>query len=311
MTKIDLSNEKKKLSKLLGAVTLLVLLSSLVSGQQQVPTKIKIDGIEMAYIEKGVGEPLILLHGGQGDYRSWGPQMELLSKKYRVISYSRRYNYPNENPVDPKYKPGYSEADDLKKFVDYLGIKRVHLVGTSIGATTALIFSIQNPRMVITLAVAEPPIHAWARNDDRGRLLYDNFLRTIWHPAAIAFRNSDETGAMRFLVDGFGGPGTFDAMPAKGRETAIQNARFFKMATAAADPFPALSKKKVANIKMPILIIEGAHTIELHQFDNNELARLLPKARRVTIPDAGHGSARENPAAFNAAVTEFLARQRP
>ena len=44
---------------------------------------------------------------------------------------------------------------------------------------------------------------------------------------------------------------------------------------------------------------------------NEELARLLPKAERVIIPKAGHGSARENPQAFNEAVLKFLASHRP
>jgi pimeloyl-ACP methyl ester carboxylesterase len=57
---------------------------------------------------------------------------------------------------------------------------------------------------------------------------------------------------------------------------------------------------------MPVLIVTGENTIRLHKFVNEELARLLPKAERVTIPQAGHGSARENPQAFNAAVTKFL-----
>ena len=57
---------------------------------------------------------------------------------------------------------------------------------------------------------------------------------------------------------------------------------------------------------MRVLIVTGENTIRLHQFINAELARLLPKAERVTIPHAGHGSARENSQAFNDAVTRFL-----
>ncbi len=49
------------------------------------------------------------------------------------------------------------------------------------------------------------------------------------------------------------------------------------------------------------------HTITIHRLVNAELARLLPRAQSVTIPNAGHGSPRENPEAFNAAVLAFLA----
>jgi len=51
------------------------------------PAKIHVNGIDLHYISAGSGEPVILLHGGQGDYRSWEPQMADLSRYYRVISY--------------------------------------------------------------------------------------------------------------------------------------------------------------------------------------------------------------------------------
>ena len=35
-------------------------------------------------------------HGTLEDYRTWDGQLEALSKEYRLISYSRRYHYPNE-----------------------------------------------------------------------------------------------------------------------------------------------------------------------------------------------------------------------
>ena len=40
------------------------------AGQSVEPIKVRVNGVELHYIERGRGEPLILLHGGQGDYRS-------------------------------------------------------------------------------------------------------------------------------------------------------------------------------------------------------------------------------------------------
>src|SRR5947208_13981117 len=95
----------------------LFLLCGQAIGQSTQPTKIRVRGVELHYIEQGQGEPLILLHGGQGDYRSWEPQMKVLSKQYRVISYSRRYLYPNNNLITAKYRSAYTEADDLAAFI--------------------------------------------------------------------------------------------------------------------------------------------------------------------------------------------------
>lgn len=96
---------------------LVLLLCGQAIGQIPQPTKILVRGVELHYIEQGQGEPLILLHGGQGDYRSWEPQMKRLSPQYRVISYSRRYNYPNDNPLTAKNHSAYVEAADLAGFI--------------------------------------------------------------------------------------------------------------------------------------------------------------------------------------------------
>jgi pimeloyl-ACP methyl ester carboxylesterase len=291
-------------------VILLCLFASLpwswVAGQRVEPAKIHANGVDLRFIEQGRGEPLILLHGGQGDYRSWGPQMATFSTSYRVISYSRRYNYPNNNPLTTSYRLGYTDADDLAAFIHQLRLGRVHLVGTSAGAMAALVLATEHPELVRSLVLAEPPIHRWAKDDAAGRRLYTEFIATIWDPAAAAFKAGDDEAAMRILADGFGGAGRFDALAPEARAVAMQNARFFKAATSSPDPFPDLPREKVRLLKMPILIVTGANTIGLHRFVNEELARLLPRAEHVTIPNAGHGSPRENPQVFNESVARFL-----
>lgn len=287
---------------------LLMLLCGQAAGQIFQPIKVRVRGLELHYIEQGKGEPLILLHGGQGDYRSWGPHMAVFSRHYRVISYSRRYHYPNDNPLKADYHSVYTEADDLAAFIGRLRLGRVHLVGASMGAFTALVLAVKHPEMVRSLVLAEPPVHRWAKDDPNGRALYKEFMNRIWEPAAAAFKEGDDQRAMRILVDGFAGAGSFDGLPPEGRAVTMQNSRFFKAATLSSDPFPELSKDKVKRLSIPILIVSGEHTIKLHEFVNEELARLLPKAERAIIPKAGHGSARENPKAFGEEVINFLVK---
>jgi pimeloyl-ACP methyl ester carboxylesterase len=61
------------------------LLLMLFCGQAARPTKVRVGGVELHYVERGSGEPLILLHGGQGDYGTWGLQVDELSRSYRVF----------------------------------------------------------------------------------------------------------------------------------------------------------------------------------------------------------------------------------
>ena len=272
------------------------------------PTPIRVRGVELHYIEKGKGEPLILLHGGLGDYRSWEPQIKLLSQQYRVISYSRRYHYPNNNPLISKYHSAYTEADDLAALIRKLKLRRVHLIGTSIGAFTAIVLAVRHPEMVRSVVLAEPPIHQWVKDSQDGKAAYEEFMIAVWEPAKRAFERGDDQGATRILVDAFTGAESFDNLSPEAREVALQNSRFFKANSASHDPFPNLSKDKVRRLRLPVLIITGENTIKIHKLVNAELARVLPNAEQATIPKAGHGSPRENPEAFNEAVMKFLGR---
>ena len=247
----------------------------------------------------------MLLHGGQADYRAWDHAMDRLSKNYRVISYSRRYNYPNKNTITGTRHSAYVEAEDLAAFIDKLKLKRVHLVGTSMGAYTALIYAVRKPARVITLSIAEPNIHAWVKDTDAFKDFYDH----AWVPAANAFRIGDDAAAMRYLIDKFAAPGTFDRMPPAAREVAMQNANFFKAATLSTEHSPDIDKRKVRSLKVPVLLINGENTGAMTRAIVEEFAKVLPNAERVEIKGAGHGSPREKPADFVNAVEDFMQRK--
>lgn len=282
----------------------LSVLAGVATAQELLPKQVHVGKVGLTYIEKGTGEPLILLHGGQADYRSWIPYFARFQDRFRVISYSRRYNFPNDNPVNIKNHSAYVEADDLAAFIKALGLKRVHLVGTSIGGYIALIYAVNHPDNVASLTLAEPAINAWVVDTPE----YAVFAKRAWDPAADAFRHGDDRQAMRLLVDVFGGEGTFDKMPAEAQSVAMANAKFFKAATLSNDPTPNISKDKVRRLKMPVLIIQGEDTFAMSKLIVKELTRVLPSAEFVLIPHAGHGSPRENPQAFGDALDRFLSR---
>jgi pimeloyl-ACP methyl ester carboxylesterase len=169
-----------------------------------------------------------------------------------------------------------------------------------------LAFAIDHPQLVETMALAEPPVLQWATGTARGAELFREFMTTAHEPAGRAFADGDSITAMRIFINRFDGPGAFDSLPAERRRTVMQNARFFKAVTASSDPFPNLPKDKVRKLTMPVLIIRGANTKELDILVSEELARTIPNAKKAIIPQAGHGSPRQNPGGFNAAVLEFL-----
>lgn len=194
----------------------------------------------------------------------------------------------------------------IKKAGGKLG--RVHLVGTSIGAFTALVLAVQHPEMIRSLVLAEPPVHRWIRDTPDGAGVYREFMTVIQEPVAKAFKAGDDKGAMRIFVNGMSGTRGFDNLPPERVAAIMQNSRAMKAIAVSSDLQPNLPQEKVGRLNLPILIIAGENTIKIHKLVNEKLARLLPKAERATIPKAGHGSARENPQAFNETVLKFLAR---
>lgn len=52
--------------------------------------QVNVNGTELAYVEQGQGQAVVLVLGGVGDYRDWTNQMPAFSARYRVIAYSFR-----------------------------------------------------------------------------------------------------------------------------------------------------------------------------------------------------------------------------
>ncbi|MGC2744194.1 MAG: alpha/beta fold hydrolase, partial [Candidatus Angelobacter sp.] len=112
------------------------------------------NGIELHYVERGTGVPVVFVHGSLGDGGYWTDQVNAFAAAgYRAIAYSRRYSPPNHN----KAQPGYSavvDAEDLAALITKLRLGRVHVVGHSYGALTALFLASRHPELVRTLVLA-------------------------------------------------------------------------------------------------------------------------------------------------------------
>jgi pimeloyl-ACP methyl ester carboxylesterase len=114
----------------------------------------KVNGYEMAYVERGSGDPVIFVHGAGVDYRYWLAQMEPFSAKYRTAAISLRRYYPEPWRGDGDFSLNQQVAD-LAAFIKQFNAGPVHLVGHSRGGTVALYTTSKIPGMVRTLTFAE------------------------------------------------------------------------------------------------------------------------------------------------------------
>jgi pimeloyl-ACP methyl ester carboxylesterase len=269
---------------------------------------VRVNGVELHYLDKGSGIPVVLIHGGLGDYREWNSQIERISNHYQVIAYSRRYNYPNDNGVILPDHSAIVEARDLAALLDALKLERVHIVGYSYGALTALFLATEHPELVRSLTMAEPPILNWLSEIPGGQTELDKFMQTMWRPVGEAFRRDDPETALRITCDYFSGKGSYDQLPTGSKQSLLDNIREWKALTTSRDAFPMLSRDAVASLKVPILLITGEKTLAPLRMINDALNHLLPNAEQVTVPRATHDMWLEDPETCGQATVTFLTK---
>jgi len=258
---------------------------------------------------------VMFVHGSVDDYRAFEPELEKLSQRYRVISYSRRYNFPNARSIPSANHSASVEAADLAGLLKALDAYPAHVVGHSYGAYTALILAMKHPELVRSLVLAEPPLLRWLPGLPGGKAMYADFMNNMWIPTGREFRRGNPEQAMRTTVDWFGRkgylidgkPARFDTLPEETRGFIMGNALEWQALTTSSDAFPMLDPTAVKAITVPVLLMSGQNTMQMNQRIDARLHRLLPKAETVVIPGATHEMWAEQPAACRARVASFLA----
>ena len=102
--------------------------------------------IKLSYIEKGSGEPLILIHGNGEDHKIFKAQIAEFSKDYHVYAVDTRGH--GASPRGSKPFTITQFADDLADFMDDLNIEKAHILGFSDGANVAMVFAVKYPQKV-------------------------------------------------------------------------------------------------------------------------------------------------------------------
>lgn len=264
-------------------------------------------GLEFHHVEAGQGHPLVLLHGVLGDWRTWAPQWEAFRPQFRTIAYSRRYNAPNRNQHVPS--PDHSalvEAQDLADLLPRWKAEPAILVGASYGAYTALAFALAHPQRLRALVLLEPPMLSWADFSAEGRAERQRFEHEIRLPARAAFEAGDIERGVRLLTQGIAGNGAPVPLSVEAMRRRFENEASIRMLTLSSDEFPLLHPDAVRALQVPTLLLRGERTPSVHRVVFDNLRVVMTQAQVATVPAAGHAAARDNPAAFNALVLDFL-----
>ena len=127
---------------------------------------VEVDGVRLHYVEKGAGEPLVLLHGNGSLFQDFANSglVNMAARNYRVITIERPgYGY-SERPRDRIWTPE-AQAALLAKAFDRLGLKRPIVVGHSWGALVAIALGLDHPEHVKSLVLLSGYYYPTARID--------------------------------------------------------------------------------------------------------------------------------------------------
>ena len=139
-----------------------------------------VNGIDLGYEEYGSGSPLILLHGGFGTIEMFGPNVELLAARHRVIGVDLQSH--GRTPATDRPMRFETMADDIAALIEELRLGHAAILGFSLGGGVALRTAIQHPEVV-----------------DRLVLLSTVFKRHGWHPEMTSGMDSMGPESAEFL----------------------------------------------------------------------------------------------------------------
>ena len=265
------------------------------------------DGTRLYYEETGAGTAVVFVHEYAGDWRTWEPQMRHFSRSHRCITYSQRGYPPSDVPADGARYGQDIARDDVIALMDALAVDKAHIVGHSMGASTALHVGIRYPERCLSVTAAGC---GYGSSPD---------------PKAVeAMRaQSRETGQM-FATEDFK---TAAARYADGATRQTQKnkdprgyAEFARMLSEHSKEGHALTmlhlqakrpmlwemEAELKKFSVPLLVIVGDEDdwcLDPSVF----LKRTVPTAWLLVIPRSGHTITSEEPAAFNAALAELFA----
>jgi non-heme chloroperoxidase len=265
---------------------------------------VTVDGATLHYLDVGQGEPVVLIHGMACDYRAWRGQIAVLSKKYRVIAYSRRWHHPNTGGGDADYTMSRHMLD-LLALMDQLNITPAHLIGHAYGAQMAAAIARDHPEDVRSVVLIEPALMGLLSNTPEGAKFQaeqnENYLR-----AQMSLRDGFPDMAVRCMVDyAYGWPG-YESFSGKEQELLKDNVDALGRQINAKRPDPPFGATDARHIQAPVLFVEGEKSPEMRHKVGDAFVAARPATERLVVNGASHGVPWNATGAFNKGVIKFL-----
>ena len=259
-------------------------------------------GVNLHYQDTGPSKnaiPILFLHGFGASLQTWDTWAQALSDEYRVISVDLPgFGLTGEDPSG--IYTDQRSVEVLEAFLKELNIPKVVLVGNSMGGKFAWQFAARYPNQVSKLVLISPDGYASPGIEygkklevpaiaDLYRYFFSRMFLVMNLKPAYANPNTLNDALVNRYYDLMLAPGVRGAILGRMQQTVLQ------------DPVPSLS-----SIQVPTLLIWGEKDAFIPIRNSNDYLKVMPNAKRVSLPNIGHLPQEEQPSIGLAALKDFL-----
>lgn len=259
---------------------------------------VELDGVEIFYNEAGEGQvPLLLLPGLGTDCSCWGGCYAGWLKDFRLIMPDfRGVGRSADGEGDLSFE---QYATDLRNLLEYLGIKKTHILGHSMGGMVAMVFTRMFPELVDKLVIASSSyrstpfaaqvVRSW--NAIKQTSTPEDFFNAAlpWMVTRKYFEKKAQCeGALRFFL----------------KYPYPQSQQNFARQLTAMRGFDFSGE--IPEISAEVMIIGGDDDLLFSASEQAAFAKMFNDAQLVLIKNMAHSPMLEQGAAFAAAVSDFL-----
>ena len=242
-------------------------------------------GLHYVYLEGGQGEPLMLLHGFGANKDNFDRVAQFLTPHYRVIVPDHIGFGESSHPQDADYAPT-AQAERLRALAQALGIKTLHLGGSSMGGQIALTYAALHPDEVKSLWLLAPA-GVWSAPESEMRKV----ARETGHNPLMAKNEAEFAEVFSFVMTDppYIPRSMLNVMAQERIGNFALEERILKQL--GADPV----EQRVTGLATPTLIVWGANDRVLIPASADILHKLMPHSQVLMMPGIGHLPMLERP----------------
>jgi pimeloyl-ACP methyl ester carboxylesterase len=251
-----------------------------------------INGVKLAYNIFGNGFPVIFIHGYGAKKEIWKPQVNDISKYFRVITFDLRGTGESDRPNLP-----YSMemlATDVKGLMDFLQIQKTHLVGRSFGGMIAQHFALMYPERLEKLILIATNYgrrdSEWVEIAKKGRLeeielLEKNPEQAFWNKSRWVFHQKFRKKLKDNPKRKFYNLYSAEDLIEEGTKNPSRSQDIINQAEAMKRHF---TLERLHEIKNETLLIAASHDRQTPVSVMAEMNKKIPNSILKVIEEAGH-----------------------